>query len=73
MLERSTRAYGFKPIVSRLLRNRKVNVAEKFNLFSDYWSPRIAAAIDDSYVKLVKVKDEFGGTLTKGKMSSFSS
>jgi mannose-6-phosphate isomerase-like protein (cupin superfamily) len=37
----------------------KVNVAEKFDLFSDYWSPRIAAELNDSYIKLAKMKGEF--------------
>jgi mannose-6-phosphate isomerase-like protein (cupin superfamily) len=27
-----------------------VNVGEKFGLFSDYWSPKIAAELNDSYV-----------------------
>jgi mannose-6-phosphate isomerase-like protein (cupin superfamily) len=37
----------------------KVNLAEKFALFSEYWSPKIAGEINDSYVKLVKLKGEF--------------
>lgn len=37
----------------------KVNVAEKFDLFSDYWSPKIAAELNDSYIKLAKFKGEF--------------
>lgn len=37
----------------------KVNLAEKFGLFSDYWSPKIAGQINDFHVKLVKVKGEF--------------
>lgn len=37
----------------------KVNVAQKFDLFSDYWSPKIAAELNDSYVKLAKFKGEF--------------
>ena len=36
-----------------------VNIAEKFTRFDDYWSPRIAGALNDSYVKLVKIKGEF--------------
>jgi mannose-6-phosphate isomerase-like protein (cupin superfamily) len=36
-----------------------VNLAEKFSLISDYWKPRIAGEINDSYLKLVKVKGEF--------------
>lgn len=37
----------------------KVNLAEKFRLFNDYWSPKIAGEINESYVKLVKLKGEF--------------
>lgn len=36
-----------------------VNVAKKFDLLSDYWSPRIAGELNDSYLKLVKLKGEF--------------
>jgi mannose-6-phosphate isomerase-like protein (cupin superfamily) len=37
----------------------KVNLAEKFALFSDYWSPKIAGQINDFHLKLVKLKGEF--------------
>lgn len=37
----------------------KVNLAQKFGLFSDYWNPRIAGELNDAHVKLVKVKGEF--------------
>jgi mannose-6-phosphate isomerase-like protein (cupin superfamily) len=37
----------------------KVNLAEKFARFSDRWSPKIVADLNDSYVKLVKVQGEF--------------
>jgi mannose-6-phosphate isomerase-like protein (cupin superfamily) len=37
----------------------KVNLAEKFGLFQEYWSPKIAGEINDSYVKIVKAKGEF--------------
>ncbi len=36
-----------------------VNLAEKFGLFQEYWSPKIAGEINDSYLKLVKFKGEF--------------
>ncbi|OLC04925.1 MAG: mannose-6-phosphate isomerase [Gemmatimonadetes bacterium 13_1_40CM_4_69_8] len=38
---------------------RSVNLTEKFRLFDDYWSPKIAGELNDSYVKLVKLKGEF--------------
>jgi mannose-6-phosphate isomerase-like protein (cupin superfamily) len=37
----------------------KVNLAEKFELFQEYWSPRIAGELNDAHVKLVKLKGEF--------------
>ena len=38
---------------------QSVNLAKKFALFDDYWSPKIAGELNDSYVKLVKLKGEF--------------
>ena len=37
----------------------KVNLNQKFSLIQDYWSPKIAGEINESYVKLVKLKGEF--------------
>ena len=37
----------------------KVNLAQKFSLFQDYWSPKIVDELNDSYIKLVKFKGEF--------------
>ncbi len=37
----------------------KVNLSEKFNLFEDFWSPKIVGELNDSYVKLVKFQGEF--------------
>ena len=37
----------------------KVNIAEKFSKFDEYWSPHIAAELNGQYVKLVKVNGEF--------------
>ena len=36
-----------------------VNVGQKLAQFSEYWSPKIAGEVNDSYVKLVKFKGEF--------------
>src|SRR5579864_3028787 len=38
---------------------QKVNLREKFSLFQDHWSPKIAGEVNDSHVKLVKLKGEF--------------
>ena len=37
----------------------KANLTHKFSLFQDYWSPKIAGELNDSYVKLAKLKGEF--------------
>jgi mannose-6-phosphate isomerase-like protein (cupin superfamily) len=37
----------------------KVSLAEKFSHFSDHFSPKIAGELNDSHVKLVKLKGEF--------------
>lgn len=37
----------------------KVNLAEKFALFHEHWRPRIVGELNESYVKLVKLKGEF--------------
>jgi mannose-6-phosphate isomerase-like protein (cupin superfamily) len=37
----------------------KVNVAEKFARFQEYWKPKIIGELNDSYVKAVKLKGEF--------------
>jgi mannose-6-phosphate isomerase-like protein (cupin superfamily) len=38
---------------------QKVNLAQAFGRFHDYWSPKIVGELNDSYVKLVKLKGEF--------------
>ena len=37
----------------------KVRVADKFQLFDEYWSPKIIGELNDFYVKAVKLKGEF--------------
>ena len=37
----------------------KISLAEKFDRFSDQWSPKIVADLNDSHVKLAKVQGEF--------------
>ncbi len=36
-----------------------VNLAEKFDLFSDLWSPKVIAEMNDYQFKLVKIQGEF--------------
>jgi mannose-6-phosphate isomerase-like protein (cupin superfamily) len=37
----------------------KVNLAEKFGLFDEYWSPKIVGELNGQHVKLAKLKSEF--------------
>ena len=37
----------------------KVNVAEKFKMFSDHWNPRIVGELNGQQVKFAKLKGEF--------------
>ncbi|KUO94782.1 cupin domain-containing protein [Ferroacidibacillus organovorans] len=37
----------------------KVDLADKFTLFKDHWHPRVVGELNDSYVKLAKLKGEF--------------
>ena len=37
----------------------KVNLAQKFSLFSEYYRPKIAGEINDTYLKLVKLQGDF--------------
>jgi mannose-6-phosphate isomerase-like protein (cupin superfamily) len=37
----------------------KVNLAEKFGLFSNHWAPRIVGRYNDNEIRLVKVEGEF--------------
>ena len=36
-----------------------VNLAEKFEKLTEHWSPKIIGELNDSYVKVVKLKGEF--------------
>jgi mannose-6-phosphate isomerase-like protein (cupin superfamily) len=38
---------------------RKVNLAEMFGRFTDHWTPKVVGDVNDSAVKLVKLKGEF--------------
>ncbi len=37
----------------------KVNLLEKFGRFHEQWSPKIAAELNDSYLKLARLQGEF--------------
>jgi mannose-6-phosphate isomerase-like protein (cupin superfamily) len=37
----------------------RINLSEKFSKFQDYWRPKILAELNDSHVKIAKLKGEF--------------
>jgi mannose-6-phosphate isomerase-like protein (cupin superfamily) len=37
----------------------KVNLAQKFSLFDEHWSPKIVGELNEQYVKLAKLQGEF--------------
>ena len=37
----------------------KVNIAQKFSMIDDLWSPKVIAELNGQYVKLAKLKGEF--------------
>ncbi|WP_299004352.1 cupin domain-containing protein [uncultured Shewanella sp.] len=39
--------------------NKAINFEEKLSLFSDYWSPKVIAEMNQYQFKLVKIKGEF--------------
>ena len=48
-----------QPAPRQFLRIEKVNVAEKFSLFSEHWSPKIIGEVNDTHIKAVKFQGEF--------------
>ena len=38
---------------------KAINLKQKAALITDHWSPRVIASVDDSYVKIAKIKGEF--------------
>jgi len=39
--------------------NKKINLHEKFKKFSEHWSPKVIAEMNDYQFKLAKIKGEF--------------
>ena len=38
---------------------QKVTIEEKFNLFSEYWSPKIVGELNGQHINFAKLKGEF--------------
>jgi hypothetical protein len=50
-----------------------INLANKFNLFQELWNPKIVGELNDSYVKLAKLKGEFIWHKNFGSLQDFRS
>ncbi|SEI97062.1 Mannose-6-phosphate isomerase, cupin superfamily [Propionispira arboris] len=37
----------------------KINIEEKLSLFNEYWNPKIIGEVNESYLKLAKLKGDF--------------
>ena len=37
----------------------KINLLQKFSLFSEHWTPKIIAELNDSHIKLARFKGDF--------------
>ena len=45
--------------MTKVITNKSINLMEKLSLFSDHWSPKDIAEMNDYQFKLVKLKGEF--------------
>ena len=41
------------------MRNSPVDLAQKLSLFTDHWSPKLVARLNDYEIKVVKIQGEF--------------
>jgi len=48
-----------KPVMERTGNVEKANIAQKFTKVDEYWVPYIVGELNDSYVKVAKLKGQF--------------
>ena len=41
------------------MKQKKINIRQKFDRFSDYWSPKVIAEMNDYQFKLARLKGDF--------------
>jgi len=41
------------------MESKKINIKQKFSKFSDYWSPKVLAEMNDYQFKIAKIKGDF--------------
>tara|TARA_B100000886_G_scaffold294724_1_gene221288 strand:- start:184 stop:561 length:378 start_codon:yes stop_codon:yes gene_type:complete len=45
--------------VNIITKSKKINIQQKFSKFSEYWSPKVLAEMNDYEFKIVRIKGEF--------------
>ncbi len=48
-----------KKLITKNMMLEKINIKEKFTLFSEYWTPNIIAKLNGQAVKIAKIKGPF--------------
>lgn len=38
---------------------KSINLSQKFEMFSEHWTPKIIGELNDQFIKIAKVKDDF--------------
>ena len=38
---------------------KPINLSQKFEMFSEHWTPKIIGELNDQFIKIAKVKDDF--------------
>jgi len=46
-------------LITEMISVEKINLSQKLSLFREYWSPKIVGELNDSFIKLAKLKGEF--------------
>jgi mannose-6-phosphate isomerase-like protein (cupin superfamily) len=57
--KRSFCIFANRPHCYTAMNTYKVNLADKFSLFSELWSPKIVGELNEQFVKIAKVQGEF--------------
>ena len=45
--------------MSIITKSKKINIKQKFSKFSEYWSPKVLAEMNDYEFKIARIKGEF--------------
>ena len=45
--------------MSIITKSKKINIKQKFSKFSEYWSPKVIAEMNDYEFKIARIKGEF--------------